>query len=232
MNPQLSRRNLWDAFGSLIHEQTGRKLVGTRGGTYVFSPTEIRVPDLDIEAAVHELCHWVVANDSERKQVNLGLSQDWQHPNYDRMVRCEEMAWSLEFYLFGDPTVEKMASYLTPEARASGGGYNITRAGMFKIAPGVWDDGEPKPEDAAKAEYERAKALVQNEAEHLRRSALGEAERVGLRVKELKRLIALECERRESVEQQIKAFQAEMDALQKGSTSIEDDWEDIRLTRR
>lgn len=116
----------WTKLAPIVKRHTGRTLVGTDGGLYAFTDTEIRVPDRDVEGAIHEFCHFVVASESERRQLNMGLSQDWTHPGFTRMVRCEELAWSLENYIFGDLPVAQMASLLTPEARASGGGMNIS----------------------------------------------------------------------------------------------------------
>lgn len=177
----------WDKLGTLIKEQTGRTLVGTGGGLYAFTETELRVPQGTGEGVIHELCHWVVASDEERRMPNLGLSMDWTHPGYDRMVRCEELAWSLQFYLFGDPTVEKMASYLTPEARASGGGSYISSYEQAQARQAR--EKRLHLEEAAKAELERGKHLVDREAESLRREALQRAEQVGLNVKALKQIV-------------------------------------------
>lgn len=175
----------------VVREQTGRRLVGTDGGLYLFSESEIRLPYGSVEGAVHELCHWVVASEEERKLPNMGLSTDWQHPKFDRMVRCEELAWSLEFYLYGDPTAEIMARYLTPEARASGGGVNIGYTNHSQFTPRQRWEGVQQPtlEEAAKAEMERGKRLVEQEAEKLRREALRKAEEAGLRVRDLKAII-------------------------------------------
>lgn len=131
----------WNSLGDIIHEQTGRSLVGTPGGLYRFDETAIQVPYGSVEGAVHELCHWVVASESERRQVNMGLSQDWQHPLWDRMVWCEELAWSLEFYLYGDPSVADMAAMMTPEARASGGGGEITE-GEWRFSKEQFETGK------------------------------------------------------------------------------------------
>ena len=116
----------WERVGSIIQKTTGRRLVGTGGGLYAFTDAEIRLPFGSVEGAFHELCHWAVASDEERRQPNMGLVMDSAHPKFDRMVRCEELAWSLEFYLFGDPTVERMARFLTPEAAEGGSGYSIS----------------------------------------------------------------------------------------------------------
>lgn len=124
-HPLHDARQRWAAFadlGALIHRVTGARLVGSDGGDYVHTSDVIAVPDGDVEAAVHELCHFIVASQEERRMPNLGLSTDWTHPRFDRMVRCEEMAWSLELWLFGDPTPGLMRACMTPESVAAGGG--------------------------------------------------------------------------------------------------------------
>lgn len=130
----------WTQLAEIIRKQTGRKVVGTAGGLYTFSDVELRVPLGSVEGLVHDLCHWVVASPEERKQPNMGLSQDWTHPGWDRMVRCEELAWSLEMYLFGDPSIPVMASLMTPEARVSGGGVNVSTQELIGL--GLY----PRPE--------------------------------------------------------------------------------------
>lgn len=218
----------WAQLSEITHKQTGRRVVGTTGGLYTFSETELAVPMGSVEGLVHDLCHWVVADDSERKQPNMGCSQDWEHPRYDRMVRCEELAWSLEMYLFGDPSIPVMASLMTPEARASGGGVNVSTHELIGL--GLY----PRPEfgycvhdrdverereklrqkkpnlsakeaaevvahgvtEAALAEMERARAKVIGHGElrpegneNLRREALAKAERAGLPVRAIQRLV-------------------------------------------
>jgi hypothetical protein len=207
-----TREQDWKTLGRLVKETTGRTLIGTKGGLYAFTPHEMRIPRLDIEAGVHELCHYVVASPEERKQDNMGLSTDWTHPQFDRMVRCEELAWSLEFYLFGDPTAERMASFLTPEAQASGGGVNIgyTNHAQFH--------GSHRPritlEEAAKAELERGKRLVEQQAEQLRREALLKAEQAQLRVKELKALIQSTIDRQAEAFKMLPDLERELRALE------------------
>ncbi len=123
----------WSKVGEAIKSITGRKLVGTDGGLYVFSDTEIRVPDYDVEAAVHELCHWIVASDRERRMPNLDMYTDPRHPDYARMVLREESAWSLEFWLFGDPTPVQLARIMSPVAMASGSGQAIGQVALERI---------------------------------------------------------------------------------------------------
>jgi hypothetical protein len=189
----------WLQLAEVVREQTGRRLVGTDGGLYLFSESEIRLPYGSVEGAVHELCHWVVASEEERKQPNMGLSTDWQHPKFDRMVRCEELAWSLEFYLYGDPAIEVMASHLTPEARRSGGGYNI---GHSYSPTRYLKPTKESLEEAALAELERAFATLRFEkprpdgSEALRREALQKAEAAGLPVVRLRAVIEADVEAR------------------------------------
>ncbi len=205
---------VWTELSSIVQQTTGRKLVGTPGGLYAFTDSELRVPYGSVEGVIHELCHFAVSNDTEKKQLNLGLSTDWQHPGYDRMVKCEELAWSLEFYLFGDPAVERMASFLTPEARASGGGGYVT---YYTKAEQEERDRLQKAyrvEQAAIAELTRAmRTVLRGElrpdgSEELRREALAKAEQAGLPVKRIKALIKeLEQEEERRVEQEKAEYQ-------------------------
>jgi hypothetical protein len=205
------REQDWRTLGTLLKETTGRTLIGTNGGLYAFTSEEIRIPRLDIEAGIHELCHWVVASPEERKQDNMGLSTDWTHPRFDRMVKCEELAWSLEFYLFGDPTAEKMSSLLTPEARSSGGGG--VNSG-YQISYGHRAPDYIPLEEAAKAELERGKRLVEREAEKLRQEALQKAEAAQLRVKDLKALIQSTIARQEEASKMLPDLERELRALE------------------
>lgn len=209
-----TREQDWKTLGRLVKETTGRTLIGTNGGLYAFTPYEMRIPRLDIEAGVHELCHYVVASPEERKQDNMGLSTDWTHPRFDRMVRCEELVWSLEFYLFGDPSVAKMAGFLTPEARASGGGVNITSAEHDAWLRGIRERSRPRPEDAALAEAERAQKLVRDQKEALRREALQKAEQAQLRVKELKALIQSTIDRQAEAIKMLPDLERELRVLE------------------
>lgn len=116
----------WQFVGAEILRHLGRPLVGHCGGDYVMSSSMVAVPDRDVEAAVHELCHWIVATEDERRTPNLGLSEDWHHPGYKAMVLAEERAWLLEFDLFG-ATPRQVASIMTTESIRSGAGSPITR---------------------------------------------------------------------------------------------------------
>lgn len=116
----------WNEVGGIIKSVTGRRLIGIPTGPYEFGATELKIPTGSVEGAVHDLCHFVVASPEEKRMPNMGLSQDWTHPRWDRMVMCEELAWALEFWLYGNPTVADMASLMTPEACSSGGGGYIT----------------------------------------------------------------------------------------------------------
>jgi hypothetical protein len=126
-------------------------------------------------------------------KTNLGLSTDWSHPDFWRMVIDEERAWSLEHYIFGDPCAVVMSSFLTPESRSSGGGCHVssfeltrrdpdrvalahtTMAGMELTRRNLWRHGEQRPEGT----------------EQLRRDALRMAESVGLPVAAIVRAVDL-----------------------------------------
>jgi hypothetical protein len=190
----------WTQLTEIARKQTGRKVVGTGGGLFMFSDTELCVPLGNVEGLVHDLCHWVVASTEERKQPNMGLSQDWTHPGWDRMVRCEELAWSLEMFLFGDPTSEEMLALMTPEARASGGGYYNTSSYVALPTPLTLKQSAnavaARVTEAALVEMEYARELVIGNGElrpdgneKIRREALAKAVETGLPVKDIQRIV-------------------------------------------
>ena len=184
-SPNDSVRTNWERLAGIIHDLTGRRLVGTDGGLYCFSDTEIRVPDRDVEGATHELCHWVVATEEQRRQPNMGLVLDVSNPGFEWMVRCEELAWSLELFLFGDPTSAQMRACMTLESRASG-------SGAFPSS----DDRDVVLEAASLAELAVARDKVFRHGEQrpdgtedLRRDVLRVAGQVALPVRALQSII-------------------------------------------
>jgi hypothetical protein len=189
----------WLAMVDVAQRVTGRRVVGTSGGLYAFTEAEIRLPYGSVEGLIHDVCHWVVADESERRQDNMGLSQDWTHPRYDRMVKCEELAWSLETYLFGDPPPEVMASLMTPESLASGGG-NYSTSYMDRLPTMTLkrsaDAAAFRVTEAALAEMTRARASVVGHGElrpdgneKLRREACRKAEETGFPVREIQNIV-------------------------------------------
>jgi hypothetical protein len=115
------------------------------------------------------------------------------------MVKCEELAWSLETYLFGDPPPEVMASLMTPESLASGGGYYSTSYVAPKPPMTLKQSADAVAftvAEAAIAEMERARDRVIGHGElrpdgdeKLRREACRAAEETGLPVREIQKII-------------------------------------------
>lgn len=215
----------WLAMVDVAERVTGRRVVPTDGGLYTFGLDVLAVPKGSVEGLVHETCHWVVASESERRQPNLGLSQDWEHPGYDRMVKCEELAWSLEFFLFGDPPIPLMGSLMTPEARSSGGGYSYTSYEVERLkGPAAADEVALTVTHAAMAEMERARLNVVGHgelrpegSESLRREALKDAVAAGLPVREIQRIVRAWW---------LKTYPPKP----KGGDDLEDYWDDLKPT--
>jgi hypothetical protein len=175
----------WNTLALAIRQETGRTLHGTPGGQFVWTDSGLYVPMGNIEGVIHEVAHWLVSSEEERRMPNLGLVEDWLHPRWQRSVRNEEEAWSLEFWLFGDPTVARMASFLTPEAlRGGGGGYISAQENSKRgyYPPPRMGSEEPEDEpaeeddggltDAAKAELYAAAKMIADETLEIRESAL------------------------------------------------------------
>jgi hypothetical protein len=190
----------WLAMVDVAERVTGRRVNPTDGGLYSFGVDELAVPYGSVEGLTHEVCHWVVASESERRMENMGLSQDWEHPRYDRMVKCEELAWSLENYLLGDPPPEVLGCMMTPEARSSGGGGYYTEYERERVknlqGAAAADAVALIVTRAAEAEMFRAKERVfghgeirPDGSEALRREALAAAEKTGLPVKEIQKIV-------------------------------------------
>lgn len=189
----------WAEIGKVVHDVTGRTLVGTGGGRYVATSAGIYVPNWDMDAAIHELAHFVVASEDERRQRNWGLSTDWDHhldEDFDRMVLREEQTWSLQLYLFGDPSPERIVEIMSPEAAfTDGGSYG---GGYVSSTPAKKPDTVTQNDaEASKAEIAKARDLLVRHGEmrpegteELRRFALRRAEELGLPVAKIKRIIA------------------------------------------
>lgn len=188
----MSLESIWSDLGGIVKQASGRLLVATDGGLYAVMPTTIAVPYGSVEGAIHELCHWVVADEAERRQENFALSQDWSHPRWLHMVQREEEAWALEYFLFSDRSPAEMASIMTPEARSSGGGGYLSMEEMDKLDKGRQQKDTLGLTAAALAELvtmlKEINANKMNKAS-LREKALKRAEDVGLPVEDIQDLI-------------------------------------------
>jgi hypothetical protein len=104
---------------ALIRDLTGRKHVPKDPPPAPYRQTRdvIETPDGDVEALLHELCHWLVASPEERDLVNLGMRED--DPTPHSRLR-EEQAWRLECKLLEPFATEaEIHARLTPESRSS-----------------------------------------------------------------------------------------------------------------
>lgn len=113
----------------------GVPIVWTAGGDYSYSPVGLFVPG--IESVLHELSHWLVATDSERRQENYGLCGDWRYGGdaFQRGVLREEEAFSLEFFLLGDPSIVEFGRLATCDANATCSPVGLTRSRMRSSRP-------------------------------------------------------------------------------------------------
>lgn len=187
---RLGGPDFWPELGAIIEKQTGRRLLGTDGGKYQFGLDTMSVPDRDVEAAVHELCHWVVATESERRQHNLGLDSC----SYEHLVLREEEAWSLEMMLFGDAPQEELLVCMSPIAVFSGSGRFLTDV-PDRWVPVVPKDAPPRDEALRLAFVARETILRGTDhprpdgTEAIRRRVVSRAEGVGLNVEAIKRIV-------------------------------------------
>ena len=111
-----------------VCDTMGVEVVSTEGGhDFRWEGRRVEVPEGNTEGLVHELCHLAVASPQELRMPNLGLQQDWEHPRWKRNVLVEEQTLSLEYFLFGDPSVEGMRALMTPESIWGGSGGGISR---------------------------------------------------------------------------------------------------------
>lgn len=77
---------------------------------YEISETCFYVPEGDVEAIIHDMCHWIVSTDEERKHKNCKLG-DFEEK---KLIYKEELAWTLETWLFsaviGEPELVDLVS--------------------------------------------------------------------------------------------------------------------------
>lgn len=71
------------------------------------------VPEGDVEAIVHDMCHWIIASKTERTVENLSMDG----MNEADLIYREELAWSLEAWIFsavmGEPD---LVDHVSPHA--------------------------------------------------------------------------------------------------------------------
>lgn len=65
------------ALVSIVERLTQRKWSASQWATWTAPHGEIRTPVNDVEGLLHELCHWIVADEKVRDQANYGIEDDF-----------------------------------------------------------------------------------------------------------------------------------------------------------
>lgn len=77
---------------------------------YEISATIFCVPEGDVEAIIHDMCHWLVSNEAEKGKPNCGMNDLKEH----QLILKEELAWTLETWIFsaiiGEPDLVDLTS--------------------------------------------------------------------------------------------------------------------------
>lgn len=193
----------WTEVCEIVEAVTGRPVIGTDGGEYLYTHDAIYVPG--VESALHELCHWTVATESERRRDNYGLTQNWREGGdaFCLGVLREEEVFSLQFFIMGDISIERFGRIMTCEANATCSPVTLCRHDMRSPVPPMSESSylaSRDPGDArwlangmvARTELAYEIGLVRGDnirpdgTESRRRHVLRCAERVGLPVDRLR----------------------------------------------
>lgn len=89
-----------------------KKTKDSKGNLLPYNITDryLFIPEGDVEAAIHDMCHWIVAGIKERWENNCGMDR----MSEELLIEKEELAWTLETWIFsaviGEPELVDLVS--------------------------------------------------------------------------------------------------------------------------
>lgn len=109
--------NIWLDVCNFVYETTGKipqhkKVRDSKGELLPYEITDnyLYLPEGDVEAAIHDMCHWIVADDDKKELFNCGMNKMEE----EDLIRVEELAWTLETWIFsaiiGEPDLVELVS--------------------------------------------------------------------------------------------------------------------------
>ena len=96
----------------IVERLTRRKRSASQWTTWTAPQGEIRTPLNDVEGLLHELCHWIVADEKVRDQANYGLEDDSSISTAQerRQERQEKLCGWIEDALYAKAGVKRRRS--------------------------------------------------------------------------------------------------------------------------
>lgn len=111
-------RQIWLNLCTFVNELTNKVWVHkkheSQDASYQITDRAFCLPEGDVEALIHDMCHWTVASPEQREKLNLNLSPPYADKNKEWLVGQEELAWTLEAWVFsaviGEPELVDLVS--------------------------------------------------------------------------------------------------------------------------
>lgn len=109
--------SIWLDICNFVYEVTGKipqhkKSRNSKGELlpYEITGNYLYLPEGDVEAAIHDMCHWIIADDDKRELYNCAMNKMTEN----ELIKVEELAWTLETWLFsaviGEPELVELVS--------------------------------------------------------------------------------------------------------------------------
>src|ERR1700733_1386173 len=96
-------QRLWSSICQFVYELTGKTWIHKKNesarASYRITDDYFCLPEGDVEALIHDMCHWLVATPEQRDLPNLGLDPPYRDKKH-WAIRQEELAWALQVWIF------------------------------------------------------------------------------------------------------------------------------------
>lgn len=111
-------RLIWSTICQFVNDLTNKvwvhKKKETQDAAYQITETMFCLPEGDVEALIHDMCHWIIATPEQREIPNLNLNPPYKDKDKSWLIMQEEMAWTLESWIFsaiiGEPELVELVN--------------------------------------------------------------------------------------------------------------------------